>query len=79
MAFVLKLILALFTDIEYPSPQYLPPHGARALGIPQFRSPCIGVTRVCAAQGGLKNCRLVFLKKIFLTSSSYESMTIYLR
>ena len=65
MAFILKLILALNTDVGSLSPQYPQPHGARALETPHFRSPRSGVTRVCAAQDGLKNCALYLSKKLF--------------
>ena len=59
MAFILKFISVLITCVGSPSPQYPQLHEARVLATPHFRSPCSGVTRVCAAQDGQKNCRPV--------------------
>ena len=72
-------IRILITGVGSPSPQYPQLHGTRALGTPRFRLPCSGVTRACAAQGGLKKLPPRISQKNFLTSSSYESMTIYLK
>ena len=75
MTFILKLKLALITDV--------PAISAFAWGscfrAPYFRSPCGDVTKVCAAQGRRKKLPPLISQKKFLASSSYESMTIYLK
>ena len=71
MTFILKLTLALITGVPAISPFEWELRS-------KSRSPCSGVTKVCAAKGRSKKLRLYFVKK-FLTSSSGESMTVYLK
>ena len=80
MAFILKLILPLITGVGSPSPQYPQTHGSRALwnrphilGLMQWRNQ--GLCR----PGRIEKLPPRISQKNFLTSSSYESMTIYLK
>ena len=74
MTFIRKLIFAIITGVPAKSAFA---RGSRFRG-PTFRSPCRGVTMVCAAQGRSKKLPPPISKKI-LTSSSYESMIVHLR
>ena len=65
MAFLSQINISINHWRRSPFPQYLQVLGTRSLETPHFRSLCSGVTRVCAALGGLKNCSLVFLKIFF--------------